>query len=290
MLAIWVQALRCSFSATSAMPWVWTGDAKGYGKGGGYGKGWGKGGGGGGGGGGQSKPQALPADFVVDGEKTFKGTVSAYYKFNGYGFITPDDKDSLPGEKGVFVHWKSIVTNDRYPSLTKDMAVTYGKGGGWGKGGGGGGGGGQSKPQALPADFVVDGEKTFKGTCSAYYKFNGYGFVTPDEKDALPSEKVFVHWKNIVTNDRYPSLTKDLAVTFKVQKVEMQGVGTLQATNICGLNGEPISVQDDPDDKNTVVGDKNLRYTGTLKFFAPKRGYGYIRIDPGYQYDKEGVP
>ena len=33
-----------------------------------------------------------------------------------------------------------------------------------------------------------------------------------------------------------------------------------------------------------------VRYTGTLKFFVPKRGYGYIKIDEGFQYDKEGVP
>jgi len=32
------------------------------------------------------------------------------------------------------------------------------------------------------------------------------------------------------------------------------------------------------------------RYTGQLKFFIPKRGYGYIAIDDGFKYDIEGVP
>mmetsp|Transcript_27108 Transcript_27108/g.80730 ORF Transcript_27108/g.80730 Transcript_27108/m.80730 type:complete len:253 (+) Transcript_27108:88-846(+) len=171
----------------------------------------------------------------------------------------------------------------------------YGKG--WGKGGGkgwsggkGGGGGGGGKPQALPEGFSANTEKTYTGTVSGYYKFNGYGFITPNEKDDLPSEKVFAHWKNIKTSDRYPSLTKDMVVTFKVQVVEKQGVNTLQAIEIGGEGGEAIMVQDEADDKKTFVGGKNLRYTGTLKFFVPKRGYGYIKIDPGFQYDKEGVP
>merc|ERR1711972_755152 len=33
-----------------------------------------------------------------------------------------------------------------------------------------------------------------------------------------------------------------------------------------------------------------IRYTGTLKFYDPKRGFGYIQIDEGFQYDQEGVP
>ena len=169
----------------------------------------------------------------------------------------------------------------------------YGKGG-WGKGGKGwgksGGGGDRPKPQALPDDCVVDEEKMYSGVVSAYYKFNGYGFITPDDKDALPSEKVFVHWKSITTSDRFPSLLKDQAVAFKVAKVEKHGVQTLQAKLVTMPGGEAVSVQDESDEKKTFVGGKNLRYTGLLKFFVPKRGYGYIKIDPGFQYDKEGVP
>jgi len=174
----------------------------------------------------------------------------------------------------------------------KGWGKGYGKG--WGKGDGKGwgkdGGGPPAKPQALPDDFVVDTEKAYTGVVLVYYKFKGYGFITPDDTGALPTDKVFVHWKSITSGDRYPSLTKDMPVSFKVQKVEKQGVMTLQAQAITSPTGESISVQDESDDKKTFVGGKNLRYTGTLKFFVPKRGYGYIKIDPGFIYDKEGVP
>eukprot|EP00428_Durinskia_dybowskii_P043099 CAMPEP_0170261356 /NCGR_PEP_ID=MMETSP0116_2-20130129/30559_1 /TAXON_ID=400756 /ORGANISM="Durinskia baltica, Strain CSIRO CS-38" /LENGTH=242 /DNA_ID=CAMNT_0010512421 /DNA_START=58 /DNA_END=786 /DNA_ORIENTATION=+ len=176
----------------------------------------------------------------------------------------------------------------------------YPKGGGWskgwgkgysgGKGYGGGGGKGANKPQALPEGFEVDTAKKFVGTVDAYYRFSGYGFIIPEETGVLPGDKVFVYWKHIHTSDRYPSLVKDMQVEFTVAVVEKQGVKTLQAQNVSAVGGGLIAVQDTTDEKKTFVGGQNLRYTGTLKFFLAKQGYGYIKVDPGYQYDKEGVP
>jgi len=175
-----------------------------------------------------------------------------------------------------------------------------GKGGGYGKGygkgyGGGGGGGyrgnrGSSQPQALPEGFSVNPTTVFTGTVIAYYKFQGYGFIQPSQSGVIPHEKVFAFWKNISTADRYPSLVKDAEVQFTLAVVEKHGVQTLQAENIAQIGGAPIAAQDEADSKKTYVGGQNLRYTGSLKFFVPKQGYGYLKIDPGFQYDREGVP
>jgi len=165
----------------------------------------------------------------------------------------------------------------------------WGKGKGYG-GGGGKGGGGRSPPQALPDDYVPNPAAVYKGKVDVYYKFSGYGFIIPEEKGAIPNDKVFVFWKNIKSGDRYPSLLKEMDVQFSVAVVEKQGVKTLQAENVCAVGGGEISVQETFDEKKTFVGGKSLRYTGSLKFFLPKQGYGYIKIDPGFQYDKEGVP
>jgi len=183
------------------------------------------------------------------------------------------------------------------PWVWKGYPKGWGKGGfgggkGFGgKGGGNGGGKGYSnRPQALPETFEVNPTTVYTGTVITYYKFQGYGFISPDQKGVLPNDKVFVFWKNIQSTDRFPSLLKDSQVQFTVSVVEKRGVKTLQAENICGLGGVPISVQDEVDQKKTFVGGQNLRYTGTLKFFSPKQGFGYIKIDAGFQYDKEGVP
>merc|ERR1719203_1600725 len=103
---------------------------------------------------------------------------------------------------------------------------------GSGKGGGGGQGQGRSAPQAIPDDFQVDPSMSFVGTVDAYYKFSGYGFIVPDQKDVIPNDKVFVFWKSIKTEDRYPTLMKDMKVQFTVSVAEKQGVKTLQADNV----------------------------------------------------------
>lgn len=168
----------------------------------------------------------------------------------------------------------------------------------WGKGGWGGGwtkgswGGkaGWSKPPALPDGFEVDPGRIFIGTTITYYTFQGYGFIVPDETGIIPNDKVFVHWKQLKSTDRYPALVKDSKVQFTLVQVEKNGVTTLQADNVCAPGGLPLATQDAADAKKTFVGGQNLRYTGLLKFFLPSRGFGYIKIDPGFQYDREGVP
>jgi len=138
----------------------------------------------------------------------------------------------------------------------------------------------------------VDPTRVYIGTVTTYYKFQGYGFIQPDEEGVIPNDKVFILWKNIVSSDRYPSLSKDMKVQFTVQIVEKNGERDLQAMSVANLDGSPIMVQDEVDSKKSFVGGQTLRYTGTLKFFIPKQGYGYgyIKIDPGYQYDREDVP
>jgi len=177
------------------------------------------------------------------------------------------------------------------PWVWKGAPKGFGKGWGYGKGWGKGyGGGGKSKPQAVPDDFVADPAKVYEGTVTTYYKFQGYGFITPDTPGTVPGDKVFVFWKSIKTEDRYPSLTKDTKVQFNLAVVEKQGVKTVQAENVCAPGGGMIAVQDESDQKKSFVGGQSLRYTGKLKFFLPKQGFGYIKIDPGYQYEVEGVP
>jgi len=43
--------------------------------------------------------------------------------------------------------------------------------------------------------------------------------------------------------------------------------------------GGNIAIQDDKDAQKEFIGNKESRYTGHLKFFDPKGGYGYINVD-----------
>lgn len=168
----------------------------------------------------------------------------------------------------------------------------WGYKGGWGKGWGKGGGKGGAKPKTAPEDFSITPEQRFTGTCLNYYKFQGYGFLKLDQADLVPDDKVFAHWTSLKSSDRFPSINKDMQLSFSIEKVEKNGTFTLQATNVTLPDGSAIGLQDSDDqDKKTFVGGQNLRYTGTMKFYIPSRGYGYIAIDDGFQYGEgETVP
>jgi len=152
-------------------------------------------------------------------------------------------------------------------------------------------GGKGSAQTSIPANFSVNPNKRFTGSVNAYWKFQGYGFIEPDQGDALPGGRVFVHWKDISSSDRFPSLVKETRVQFSLIKFTKEdGVTQLRAANVTGEFGEELSVQDEADAKKNYVGGQQLRYTGVLKFFSPKNGFGYIKIDDGYDYGAHQVP
>eukprot|EP00928_Gymnodinium_smaydae_P090336 TRINITY_DN74157_c0_g1_i1.p2 TRINITY_DN74157_c0_g1~~TRINITY_DN74157_c0_g1_i1.p2 ORF type:complete len:243 (+),score=70.22 TRINITY_DN74157_c0_g1_i1:110-838(+) len=165
---------------------------------------------------------------------------------------------------------------------------------GWGKGGWGYGGRGPNRAppkNTVDDSFAVTPDKRFEGVVSEYKKFQGYGFITPDDSGVFPGDKVFVHWEAIKSSDRFPSLVKDMKVQFSVEKVEKNGALTLKATNVTLPAGEPVALQDAADaEKKEFVGGMTARYTGNMKFFTQKQGFGYVAIDDGFQYGGEDVP
>lgn len=169
------------------------------------------------------------------------------------------------------------------------------KGASW-KGGWGGdnwGGkkkGGTSAAQVVPDDFEVDADARYQGVCLDYWKYKGYGWITVDTKGIVPEDKLFCYWKDIVSDDRFPCLTKDLRVEFGLKIVKDNGKRGLRAVNVKLPTGESIALQDEEDaKKKEFVGGQYLRYTGLLLFFSPRRGFGYIKLDDGFALD-EDVP
>lgn len=147
------------------------------------------------------------------------------------------------------------------------------------------------KPPTIAADFEVDPETVFTGTVSFYHKWKGYGFINVREEGVVPGNAIWVHWRNVQSLDRFPFLIKDMEVQFNIQKWREPGAGmTLRAKNVATPGGADISIQDEVDGKKKeFVGGQDLRYTGNLKFYSPRSGFGYITIDAGYELE-EGVP
>lgn len=143
-------------------------------------------------------------------------------------------------------------------------------------------------PPAVPANFQVDPSARYTGVVSGFWKWKGYGFITLDQKGLVPGDKIFTYWRNIQSDDRFPTLMQGQQVEFGLQKWKGPDGQTLRAKTVTLAGGAAISVQDDLDAQNkSFVGGQHLRYTGTLKFFSPRNGFGYIAIDQGYALDAE---
>lgn len=163
-----------------------------------------------------------------------------------------------------------------------------GAGGDWGPSHGG--------PQLLPKDFKVDTENTFTGVVTKYDKFKGFGWVKVDQPDVVPGSNLFVFYKSIVSDDRFPMLQKDMQVEFGLYKYKCDGGWSVRAKEVTLPDGEPVNIQDDLDaEQKEFVGGQNIRYSGTLKFYYPraggkeKSGFGYVQLDGGFQLS-EPVP
>jgi len=152
--------------------------------------------------------------------------------------------------------------------------------------GAGAGGEVNTKTGLVDVSFTLDGEARYEGTVGLYRKWSGYGFVELNDKGIVPDDKVFVYWKSIQSDDRFPSLQQGMQVEFGIAKWKDNGSSKyqLRAKMVTLPGGASISLQDEMDaEKKEFVGGQYLRYTGTLKFFCPERGFGYIAMDEGYQ-------
>jgi len=138
----------------------------------------------------------------------------------------------------------------------------------------------------VPSSFTIDPEARYTGTVAVYSKLKGYGFVEVTQKGIVPTDRVFVQWKSIASEDRFPFLVKNLEVEFGLMKWKdpaHKGQVSIRAKNVTLPGGGKIHLQDEIDaQKKTFIGGQDLRYTGTLKFYDPKGGYGYITVDSGY--------
>jgi len=152
----------------------------------------------------------------------------------------------------------------------------------------------RKKVPSIPEDYVIDKDAVYTGTVVTYQKWQGYGFIQPDQAGLVPEDKLWVHWSNIQTEDRFPFLTKDMKVEFGLMrwtrgKGEWQAT-TLRAKKVTEVGGAPIAVQEAADaEKKEFLESQSKRYTGTLKFYVPKQGYGYVTVDDGNSLD-ESVP
>jgi len=97
----------------------------------------------------------------------------------------------------------------------------------------------------------------------------------------VPENKLMVHWSEITSDDRWPFLNSGMEVEYSIKKVLVrQGkAGLLRASNVSLPGGEAIALQEEVEDKREYIGGKEMRYTGSIKWYHTTQGYGFITLD-----------
>merc|ERR1719356_1874407 len=112
---------------------------------------------------------------------------------------------------------------------------------------------------------------SFRGVVDRYDRKRGFGHITPE----AGGENLFIHWKNIVSSEEWPSLKKGMEVLYDTGiDSERRGEQKEVALNVTDLEGNPVVVQEEGTNKNL----SRSVTTGTVKFFA-RKGFGFITAD-----------
>jgi len=202
--------------------------------------------------------------------KRVTSKVIKFMKNRGFGHIEPAGK----ADEKIFVHWKEIQTDDRWPSLEKDMVVEFsleqeeGKGkkpGMWKainvtrKGG--------KKINTAAKEKFISGGKKFKGVVDWYNNRKGSGMIKVNGKIPgvkLEEGKLHVERSDIISNDEPPLLVKGESVEFKVVKTDKGAAARV----VTGPKGAKIHHPEKAGNKKKKVSKKK---TSNTKKKAMKR-------------------
>jgi len=124
-------------------------------------------------------------------------------------------------------------------------------------------------------------EERVTGTVLEFDARRGFGFIK-QEGEEDESKKIFCHWKQIQTEDRWPRLTEKLVVEFILKKDDK---GKIQAMDVTMVGGDKISIGD-ADDKNYNMDEK---YKGKVSFYDRVKGFGFITPKEKIEWEGETV-
>jgi len=113
---------------------------------------------------------------------------------------------------------------------------------------------------------IEDGDR-MTGTVVEFDARRGFGFLLPENEEDK-TKKVFCHWKDIQSDDRWPKLKESMVVEY----TPLKDKGKDKATKITLAGGEKICIGEDSE-KNYNM---DTKYKGKVKFYDARKGFGFI--------------
>jgi cold shock CspA family protein len=113
-----------------------------------------------------------------------------------------------------------------------------------------------------------------KGSVLVFHRNRGFGFIKPEE-----GKKVFVHHEDIISDDPWPFIKRGTKVEFELKEEN----GKQKAKSVTLEGGEKIPLYF-PSNSDRVANDDDI-YSGAIKFFESRKGYGIIIPDSEITWD-----
>lgn len=141
---------------------------------------------------------------------------------------------------------------------------------------------------------TVDESVRYKGTVWKYEYRRGFGLITPEGESEKSKNKVYVHWRQIQSADDWPALTKGMEVEYYLgerKKLIKRGDKLIEkgtqkfAANVTLTGGGAVAISQDELKKNFP--DRSQRFSGTVKFFHARKGYGFIKPSTDISFSGE---
>jgi cold shock CspA family protein len=144
--------------------------------------------------------------------------------------------------------------------------------------------------EAAPAEpeETIDESVRYSGTIGFYNKRRGFGRIIPEGKTAEDKDShVFCHWKQIQSEDSWPSLSEGQKVEYYLgKKVNPKNPKkTTFAAQITLEGGSTVSTTE-----SRTFPDRSQRFAGTVKFFDPKKGFGFLTPKEDFCFDDTDFP
>lgn len=128
------------------------------------------------------------------------------------------------------------------------------------------------KPEAQPKTreeeegATIDRDVRVTGAVTKYMSRQGFGFISMDGGTTEEDERLFFHWKAIVSDQRWPKVSEGTKVEFFLGT---QQDGRKFAAHVTAPGGDKLTEQ------KKDFGDKP-RHSGSVKFFDKKKGFGFV--------------
>lgn len=138
---------------------------------------------------------------------------------------------------------------------------------------------------------TIDESNRYTGEVVKYEYRRGFGLIKGEGNDG---KLVYVHWKQIESPDDWPALNKGMKVEYYVGERVRGGKGKRAgetqkfAAKVTGEGGTPITVSQE--DLNKTYPDRAQRFTGTVKWFHTRKGYGFVKPNEDIDFAEKKFP